>query len=139
MKITKERLIEIIKEELQNTQNTNEAADASDEEEFAAQDAARAEKSRELEKLYFVKYEKDENGRYQRVYGPAYQEMVKDLENLGRPDVIDRLPILYSISITNMKEVHDLAKAGDMEGLDKMVGSAKSFGDAVIRSGPLGT
>ena len=39
MKITKERLIEIIKEELQNTQNTNEAAYASDEEEFAARDA----------------------------------------------------------------------------------------------------
>lgn len=139
MKITKERLIEIIKEELQNTQNTNEAAYASDEEEFAAQDAARAEKRRELEKLYGVRYEKDEDGRMQRVYGPAYQEMVKELEELGRPDVVDRLHVLYSISITNMKEIHDLAKAGDMEGLDKMVGAATSFGNAVIRSGPLGT
>jgi len=139
MKITKERLIEIIKEELQNTQSTNEAAYASDEEEFAARDAARAEKHRELEKLYGVSYEKDESGRYQRVLGPAYQEMVKELEELGRPDVIDRLHVLYSISITKMKEVHDLAKAGDMEGLDKIVGSAKRHGQAVVRSGPLGT
>jgi len=38
-----------------------------------------------------------------------------------------------------MKEVHDLAKAGDMEGLDKIVGSAKRHGQAVVRSGPLGT
>jgi len=91
-----------------------------------------------LENEYGIRYEKVD-GRYQRIAGPAYQEMVKDLEALGRQDVIDRLHVLYSISIFKMKEIHDLAKAGDMEGLDKMVGSAKRHGDAVVRSGPLGT
>tara|TARA_R100000005_G_C4824488_1_gene104068 strand:- start:83 stop:484 length:402 start_codon:yes stop_codon:yes gene_type:complete len=133
MKITKERLVEIIKEELQNSQISEKF-----EMPLRGSDEYR-EMHKQLENEYGIRYEKDEDGRYQRVTGPEYQQMVKDLEELGRPDVIDRLPVLYSISIFKMKQIHELAKAGDMEGLDEMVGAAKAHGQAVVRSGPLGT
>ena len=133
MKITKERLVEIIKEELQNSQISEKF-----EMPLRGSDEYR-EMHKQLEKEYGVRYERGDDGRLQRVTGPEYQKMVKELEKLGRPDVIDRLHVLYSISIFKMKQIHELAKAGDMDGLDKMVGAAKAHGKAVVDSGSLGT
>ena len=93
---------------------------------------------RDLNDKFGVTYERID-GRYQRVEPPALQELIKNLEKLGRQDVIDRLPVLSSISIYMVAEIAHYVETNDMEALDKMVNKAKRHGQAVVRSGPLGT
>ena len=93
---------------------------------------------RDLNDKYGVTYQKID-GRMQRVQPPALQELIKDLEKLGRQDVIGNLSALSEISIYKIAEVAHYVETNDMEGLDKMVGTARSYGDSVMRSGPLGT
>ena len=120
MKITKERLIEIIKEELQSLQITDEAVYASDEEEFAAQDAARAEKYNKALNLYGVEYKKDGTP----IYKEGYKQMLADLEKLGPlgKNVIKILTQVYLFGgPLRMKEIHDMAKSKDIKGLKDVV------------------
>ena len=132
MKITKERLIEIIKEEIQNSQISEkfERPRYGSDEYRAMQRDLNDKYDRTLTKV---------DGRMQWVNPPAWDEMVKDLQDLGREDVIAALGTLNSISIYMIAEVDYYAKTKDMEGLDSMVRKAKGHGAAVIRSGPLGT
>ena len=93
---------------------------------------------RDLNDKYGVTFQKID-GRMQRVQPPALQELIKDLEKLGRQDVIGNLSALSEISIYKIAEVAHYVETNNMEGLDKMVGTARSYGDSVMRSGPLGT
>tara|TARA_R100001443_G_scaffold105134_1_gene114057 strand:- start:347 stop:745 length:399 start_codon:yes stop_codon:yes gene_type:complete len=132
MKITKERLVEIIKEELQNTQMESEFKRpryGSDE---------YREMHRALEDKFGDTFQKID-GRYQRVRTPAKQKLIKDLEDLGRQDVIHAMGTLSEISIFIVAEIAHYVETNDKEALDKMVEKARRHGQAVIRSGPLGT
>jgi flagellar motor switch protein FliG len=75
----------------------------------------------------------------QRVETPAKQKLIKDLEDLGREDVINAMDTLSEVSIFIVAEIAHYVETNDKEGLDKMVDRAKRHGQAVIRSGPLGT
>jgi hypothetical protein len=122
MKITKQRLVEIIKEELQNLQITDEAVYASDEEEFAAQDAARAEKYNKALELYGVEYKDD--GKRTPIYKEGYKQMLVDLEKLGPlgKNVIEILTQVYLFGgPLQMKEIHNMAKSKDIKGLEDVV------------------
>ena len=100
MKITKERLIEIIKEELEAIQ----------ENEYGS--------SLVMGKM---------------VPSEKRQELIDDLKAIDREDVINRLGSLYQMNI-NLGKIHAMAKAKDMEGLNKAIGVAKKYGDRVARS-----
>ena len=95
-------------------------------------------KQRELNDIYGVTFQRID-GRYQRVQPPALQELIKNLENLGRQDVIQALPSLSEVSIYMVAEIAHYVETNDKEGLDKMVDKARRHGRAVVRSGPLGT
>ena len=133
MKITKERLVEIIKEELQSTQLESEFKSPS----YASDDYWKMQKV--LNDKFGTTFQKDADGRYQRVETPAKQKLVKDLEDLGRQDVIHAMGTLSEISIYMVAEIAHYVETNDMEGLDKMVNKARRHGQAVIDSGPLGT
>tara|TARA_Y100001937_G_C6956392_1_gene256947 strand:+ start:66 stop:467 length:402 start_codon:yes stop_codon:yes gene_type:complete len=133
MKITKERLVEIIKEELQSTQLESEFKSPS----YASDDYWKMQKV--LTDKFGTTFQKDADGRYQRVETPAKQKLVKDLEDLGRQDVIRAMGTLSEISIYMVAEIAHYVETNDMEGLDKMVNKARRHGQAVIDSGPLGT
>ena len=133
MKITKERLVEIIKEELQNTQMESEFKRPS----YASDDYWKMH--RVLTDKFGTTFQKDADGRYQRVETPAKQKLVKDLEDLGRQDVIHAMGALSEISIYMVAEIAHYVETNDKEGLDKMVDKARRHGRAVVRSGPLGT
>jgi flagellar motor switch protein FliG len=75
----------------------------------------------------------------QRVETPAKQKLIKHLEDLGREDVINAMDTLSEVSIFIVAEIAHYVETNDKEGLDKMVDRAKRHGQAVIRSGPLGT
>ena len=132
MKITKERLVEIIKEELQNTQMESEFKRP-----HYGSDEYR-EMHRALEDKFGDTFQKID-GRYQRVRTPAKQKLIKDLEDLGRQDVIHAMGTLSEISIFIVAEIAHYVETNDKEALDKMVEKARRHGQAVIRSGPLGT
>jgi hypothetical protein len=127
MKLTTKLLRKLIKEVM--TEGFERPSYASDE--YWA-------KQKELNDKFGTTYQKID-GRMRRVETPAYQELIKKLEELGRQDVIDRLPVLSSISIYMVAEIAHYVETNDMEALDKMVNKAKRHGQAVIRSGPLGT
>ena len=133
MKITKERLVEIIKEELQSTQLESEFKSPS----YASDDYWKMQKV--LTDKFGTTFQKDADGRYQRVETPAKQKLVKDLEDLGRQDVIHAMDTLSEVSIFMVAEIAHYVETNDMEGLDKMVNKARRHGQAVIDSGPLGT
>ena len=133
MKITKERLVEIIKEELQSTQLESEFKTPS----YASDDYWKMQKV--LSDKFGDSFQKDADGRYQRVRTPAKQKLVKDLEDLGRQDVIHAMGALSEISIYMVAEIAHYVETNDKEGLDKMVDRARRHGKAVIDSGPLGT
>ena len=127
MKLTKQLLKKLIKEVM--TEGFEKPSYASDE--YWA-------RQRELTDKFGTTFQKID-GRYQRVETPAKQKLVKDLEKLGRQDVIGNLSALSEISIYKIAEVAHYVETNNMEGLDKMVRSARNYGDAVVRSGPLGT
>ena len=133
MKITKERLVEIIKEELEGVQMESEFKSPS----YASDDYWKMQKV--LTDKFGTTFQKDADGRYQRVETPAKQKLVKDLEDLGRQDVIRAMGTLSEISIYMVAEIAHYVETNDMEGLDKMVNKARRHGQAVIDSGPLGT
>ena len=133
MKITKQRLIEIIKEELQDTQMESEFKTPS----YASDDYWKMQKV--LSDKFGDSFQKDADGRYQRVRTPAKQKLIKDLEDLGRQDVIHAMGTLSEISIFIVAEIAHYVETNDKEGLDKMVDKARRRGQAVVRSGPLGT
>tara|TARA_X000001388_G_C2230431_1_gene122956 strand:- start:468 stop:866 length:399 start_codon:yes stop_codon:yes gene_type:complete len=132
MKLTTKLLIQLIKEELENTQMESEFQKPR----YSSDEYREMQKA--LNDKFGTTYQKID-GRMRRVETPAYQELIKKLEELGRQDVIQRLPVLSSISIYMVAEVAHYVETNDMEALDKMVGAAKRHGQAVIRSGPLGT
>jgi len=132
MKITKERLVQIIKEELESTQMESEFQRPR----YSSDDYWKMQRT--LSDKFGTTYQKID-GRMERVETPAKQKLIKDLEDLGREDVIQALPSLSSISIFMVAEIAHYVETNDMEALDKMVGAAKRHGQAVIRSGPLGT
>ena len=132
MKITKERLVEIIKEELQNTQMESEFKKPS----YASDDYWKMHSA--LTDKFGDTYQKID-GRLQLVQTPAKQKLVKDLEDLGREDVISAMNTLSEVSIFMVAEIAHYVETNDKEGLDKMVDKARRHGQAVVRSGPLGT
>ena len=127
MKLTTKLLRKLIKEVM--TEGFEKPSYASDE--YWA-------KQRELNDIYGVTFQRID-GRYQRVQPPALQELIKNLENLGRQDVIQALPSLSEVSIYMVAEIAHYVETNDKEGLDKMVEKARRHGQAVVRSGPLGT
>ena len=127
MKLTTKLLRKLIKEVM--TEGFEKPAYASDE--YWA-------KQRELNDIYGVTFQRID-GRYQRVQPPALQELIKNLENLVRQDVIQALPSLSEVSIYMVAEIAHYVETNDKEGLDKMVEKARRHGQAVVRSGPLGT
>ena len=132
MKIKKERLVEIIKEELQNTQMESEFKKPS----YASDDYWKMHSA--LTDKFGDTYQKID-GRLQLVQTPAKQKLVKDLEDLGREDAISAMNTLSEISIYMVAEIAHYVETNDKEGLDKMVDKARRHGQAVVRSGPLGT
>ena len=132
MKITKERLVEIIKEELQNTQLESEFKKPN----YASDDYWKMQ--RVLTDKFGTTFQKID-GRMQRVETPATQKLIKDLEDLGREDVISAMNTLSEVSIFIVAEIAHYVETNDKEGLDKMVDKARRHGQAVVRSGPLGT
>ena len=132
MKITKERLVEIIKEELQNTQLESEFKKPN----YASDDYWKMQ--RVLTDKFGTTFQKID-GRMQRVETPATQKLIKDLEDLGREDVISAMNTLSEVSIFMVAEIAHYVETNDKEGLDKMVDKARRHGQAVVRSGPLGT
>jgi len=127
MKLTTKLLRKLIKEVM--TEGFEKPSYASDE--YWA-------KQRELNDIYGVTFQRID-GRYQRVQPPALQELIKNLENLGRQDVIQALPSLSEVSIYMVAEIAHYVETNDKEGLDKMVEKARRHGQAVVGSGPLGT
>ena len=93
---------------------------------------------RDLNDKYGVTFQKID-GRMQRVETPATQKLIKDLEDLGREDVISAMNTLSEVSIFMVAEIAHYVETNDKEGLDKMVDKARRHGQAVVRSGPLGT
>ena len=132
MKITKQRLVEIIKEELQNTQLESEFKKPS----YASDDYWKMHRT--LTDKFGTTFQKID-GRMQRVETPAKQKLIKDLEDLGREDVISAMNTLSEVSIFMVAEIAHYVETNDKEGLDKMVDKARRHGQAVVRSGPLGT
>ena len=132
MKITKERLVEIIKEELQNTQLESEFKKPN----YASDDYWKMHRT--LTDKFGTTFQKID-GRMQRVETPATQKLIKDLEDLGREDVISAMNTLSEVSIFMVAEIAHYVETNDKEGLDKMVDKARRHGQAVVRSGPLGT
>ena len=132
MKITKERLIQIIKEELQNTQLESEFKKPN----YASDDYWKMHRT--LTDKFGTTFQKID-GRMQRVETPATQKLIKDLEDLGREDVISAMNTLSEVSIFIVAEIAHYVETNDKEGLDKMVDKARRHGQAVVRSGPLGT
>ena len=132
MKITKERLVEIIKEELQNTQLESEFKKPN----YASDDYWKMHRA--LTDKFGTTFQKID-GRMQRVETPATQKLIKDLEDLGREDVISAMNTLSEVSIFMVAEIAHYVETNDKEGLDKMVDKARRHGQAVVRSGPLGT
>ena len=132
MKITKQRLIEIIKEELKNNQMESEFKKPN----YASDDYWKMQ--RVLTDKFGTTFQKID-GRMQRVETPAKQKLIKDLEDLGREDVISAMNTLSEVSIFIVAEIAHYVETNDKEGLDKMVDRARRHGQAVIRSGPLGT
>ena len=132
MKITKERLVEIIKEELQNTQLESEFKKPN----YASDDYWKMQRA--LTDKFGTTFQKID-GRMQRVETPAKQKLIKDLEDLGREDVISAMNTLSEVSIFMVAEIAHYVETNDKEGLDKMVEKARRHGQAVVRSGPLGT
>ena len=61
------------------------------------------------------------------------QELIDDLKAIDREDVINRLGSLYQMGM-DLGKIHAMAKAKDMEGLNKAIGVAKKYGDRVARS-----
>ena len=133
MKLTTKLLKELIKEELQNTQMESEFKTPS----YASDDYWKMQKV--LSDKFGDSFQKDADGRYQRVRTPAKQKLIKDLEDLGRQDVIHAMGTLSEISIFIVAEIAHYVETNDKEGLDKMVDRARRHGKAVIDSGPLGT
>jgi len=132
MKITKQRLVEIIKEELQNTQLESEFKKPN----YASDDYWKMHRT--LTDKFGTTFQKID-GRMQRVETPAKQKLIKDLEDLGREDVISAMNTLSEVSIFMVAEIAHYVETNDKEGLDKMVEKARRHGQAVVRSGPLGT
>ena len=132
MKITKQRLVEIIKEELQNTQLESEFKKPN----YASDDYWKMHRA--LTDKFGTTFQKID-GRMQRVETPATQKLIKDLEDLGREDVISAMNTLSEVSIFMVAEIAHYVETNDKEGLDKMVDKARRHGQAVVRSGPLGT
>ena len=79
------------------------------------------------------------DGRYQLVQTPATQKLIKDLEDLGREDVISAMNTLSEVSIFMVAEIAHYVETKDKERLAKMVKRANAHGQAVIDSGSLGT
>jgi len=132
-KLLRQLIKETIEEESQNTQMESEFKSPS----YASDDYWKMQKV--LTDKFGTTFQKDADGRYQRVETPAKQKLVKDLEDLGRQDVIRAMGTLSEISIYMVAEIAHYVETNDMEGLDKMVNKARRHGQAVIDSGPLGT
>ena len=137
MKITKERLVEIIKEELQNTQLESEFKKPN----YASDDYWKMH--RVLTKKFGDTYERID-GRLQLVQTPAKQKLLEDIEALypnekEREAVISAMNTLSGVSIFMVAEIAHYVETNDKEGLDKMVDKARRHGQAVVDSGSLGT
>jgi hypothetical protein len=132
MKLTTKLLKKLIKEELENTQMESEFKKPN----YASDDYWKMQ--RVLTDKFGTTFQKID-GRMQRVETPAKQKLIKDLEDLGREDVINAMDTLSEVSIFIVAEIAHYVETNDKEGLDKMVDRAKRHGQAVIRSGPLGT
>jgi hypothetical protein len=132
MKLTTKLLKKLIKEELENTQMESEFKKPN----YASDDYWKMQ--RVLTDKFGTTFQKID-GRMQRVETPAKQKLIKDLEDLGREDVINAMNTLSEVSIFIVAEIAHYVETNDKEGLDKMVDRAKRHGQAVIRSGPLGT
>ena len=132
MKLTTKLLVQLIKEELQNTQLESEFKKPS----YASDDYWKMHRA--LTDQFGTTFQKID-GRMQRVETPATQKLIKDLEDLGREDVISAMNTLSEVSIFMVAEIAHYVETNDKEGLDKMVDKARRHGQAVVRSGPLGT
>jgi len=132
MKLTTKLLVQLIKEELQNTQLESEFKKPS----YASDDYWKMHRA--LTDKFGTTFQKID-GRMQRVETPATQKLIKDLEDLGREDVISAMNTLSEVSIFMVAEIAHYVETNDKEGLDKMVDKARRHGQAVVRSGPLGT
>ena len=132
MKLTTKLLKKLIKEELENTQMESEFKKPN----YASDDYWKMQ--RVLTDKFGTTFQKID-GRMQRVETPAKQKLIKDLEDLGREDVISAMNTLSEVSIFIVAEIAHYVETNDKEGLDKMVDRAKRHSQAVIRSGPLGT
>ena len=137
MKITKERLVEIIKEELQNTQMESEFKKPS----YASDDYWKMH--RVLTDKFGDTYQKID-GRLQLVQTPAKQKLLEDIETLypnqkEREVVIRAMDTLSEVSIFLVAEIAHYVETKDKERLAKMGNRAQAHGQAVIDSGSLGT
>ena len=137
MKITKERLVEIIKEELQNTQMESEFKKPS----YASDDYWKMHSA--LTDKFGDTYQKID-GRLQLVQTPAKQKLLEDIKALypkqkEREVVIRALGTLSEVSIFLVAEIAHYVETNDKERLAKMVTRAQAHGQAVIDSGSLGT
>ena len=135
MKLTTKLLRRLIKEAIEESENTQM------ESEFKRPSYA-SDEYREMHKALEDKFGdtfQKIDGRYQLVRTPAKQKLVKDLEDLGRQDVIHAMGSLSEISIFMVAEIAHYVETNDKEGLDKMVEKARRHGKAVVDSGPLGT
>ena len=137
MKITKERLVEIIKEELQNTQMESEFKKPS----YASDDYWKMHSA--LTDKFGDTYQKID-GRLQLVQTPAKQKLLEDIKALypnqkEREVVIRALGTLSEVSIFLVAEIAHYVETKDKERLAKMVKRANAHGQAVIDSGSLGT
>ena len=137
MKITKERLVEIIKEELQNTQMESEFKKPS----YASDDYWKMHSA--LTDKFGDTYQKID-GRLQLVQTPAKQKLLEDIETLypnqkEREVVIRAMDTLSEVSIFLVAEIAHYVETKDKERLAKMGNRAQAHGQAVIDSGSLGT
>ena len=131
-KLLRQLIKEAIEEEPQNTQMESEFKRPS----YASDDYWKMHSA--LTDKFGDTYQKID-GRLQLVQTPAKQKLVKDLEDLGREDAISAMNTLSEISIYMVAEIAHYVETNDKEGLDKMVDKARRHGQAVVRSGPLGT
>tara|TARA_A100001515_G_scaffold133714_1_gene123152 strand:+ start:104 stop:511 length:408 start_codon:yes stop_codon:yes gene_type:complete len=135
MKLTTKLLRQLIKETIEESQNTQLESEFK-KPNYASDDYWKMH--RVLTDKFGTTFQKID-GRMQRVETPATQKLIKDLEDLGREDVISAMNTLSEVSIFMVAEIAHYVETNDKEGLDKMVDKARRHGQAVVRSGPLGT
>ena len=135
MKLTTKLLRQLIKETIEESQNTQLESEFK-KPNYASDDYWKMH--RVLTDKFGTTFQKID-GRMQRVETPATQKLIKDLEDLGREDVISAMNTLSEVSIFMVAEIAHYVETNDKEGLDKMVEKARRHGQAVVRSGPLGT